>query len=147
MLNNKQSENSHLPDHSVVRAGGARKIIIILSAFLLPVVSFAQNYGFRMMDYNNGGYGYNGFEISPILGLILFMPIVSIIIITGLFIFWLLMLIDAIKYSPEKLKIVWVIVIIFTHIIGAIVYYFVEKRPRNKIKTGHHPEHKKEENI
>ena len=50
------------------------------------------------------------------------------------------MLIDAIKNAPEKTKLIWVIVIVFTHIIGALIYYFVEKRPKNKAKI-HHTEH------
>jgi predicted RNase H-related nuclease YkuK (DUF458 family) len=53
------------------------------------------------------------------------------------------MLIDAIKNSPEKIKLIWVIVIIFTQIIGALIYYFVEKMPRNKAKI---EKVKKEEN-
>lgn len=42
------------------------------------------------------------------------------------------MLIDAIKHSSNDTKVVWVLVIIFTQVIGAIIYYFAEKRPRNK---------------
>jgi len=126
MLNNKQSENSH----------GARIIFGILSVFLLPALVFAQDFGFRMMNYNNNGCLYNGFiPDQTMLGFMSFLfiiPFIGIIVVIVLFIFWLKMLIDAIKHSPEKLKIIWVLVIIFTHIIGALIYYFVEKRPRNK---------------
>ena len=128
MLNNKKNENSH----------GAIKLIGILSIALLPIVTFAQDYGFRMMNYGSRGYGHGGFESSySMLGLMSFLfivPLLGIIVVASLFIFWLMMLIDAIKHSPEKLKIVWVLVIIFTHIVGAFVYYFVEKKPREKIK-------------
>ncbi len=122
-----------------------KKIIGILSVALLPAISFAQNYSFRMMD--NGGYGYNnGFEFGNsllILPFIFLIPLIWIAIIVGAFVFWVTMLIDAIKHSPEKIKMVWVIVIIFTHIIGAFIYYFVEKRPRNKIVVEKHAEDKK----
>ena len=39
------------------------------------------------------------------------------------------MLIDCIKrgFKKENDKVVWILVIIFLHIIGAIVYYFVVK--------------------
>ena len=124
-----------------------KKMIMVLSAFLLPVVSFAQDYSFRMMNCMNGGYGCNGFESSnPVLSifLTLLIPLVWIIFMASVFIFWLLMLIDAIKHSPEKTKLVWVVVIIFTHIIGALVYYFVEKRPKDIAKIHHHSEHKEE---
>ena len=45
------------------------------------------------------------------------------------FVFWLLMLIDCIKrkYKEGIEKLVWVLVIIFTGIIGATIYYFVVK--------------------
>ena len=48
------------------------------------------------------------------------------------FAFWLWMLIDCATKCPseENKKIIWILVIIFTHVIGAIIYYFVQ-RPKN----------------
>ena len=48
------------------------------------------------------------------------------------FAFWLWMLIDVITKCPseENKKVIWILVVIFTGIIGAIVYYFVQ-RPKN----------------
>jgi len=115
-----------------------KKLITILSAFLLPTVSLAQNYSFRMMD---DGFSSSNSILS--IFLILLIPLIWICFIVFVFAFWIVMLIDAIKNSPEKEKIVWVLVIIFTHIIGALVYYFVEKRPKNKAKI-EHTENKKE---
>jgi hypothetical protein len=107
-----------------------KKIIGILSAFLLPVTTFAQGY---MMDYFNRGYECKDFVWGgPLLGAFLFLPIIGVILAICVFVFWLLMLVDAIKNSPEKNRLIWVVVIIFTHIIGALVYYFVEKRPKDK---------------
>jgi len=51
------------------------------------------------------------------------------------FIIWLLMLIDAIrrkKWENENEKVIWLLVIILGNVVGAIVYYFVIKRQRNK---------------
>jgi hypothetical protein len=47
------------------------------------------------------------------------------------FAFWIWMLIDAISNLPSgNEKIVWVLVIVFTGIIGALIYFFVgRKRP------------------
>ncbi len=52
-----------------------------------------------------------------------------------LFVFWLLMLIDCLKRPDDKFafggnyaKIIWVLVIIFTGLIGALIYYFLIKR-------------------
>ena len=44
-----------------------------------------------------------------------------------LFVFWIIILVDAItrKFKSESDKIVWVIVVILLGIIGAFVYYFV----------------------
>lgn len=69
-----------------------------------------------------------------IVGLfMLFMMLLGIILI-GLalasFVFWIIMLIDAIKrdYDKSDDKIIWILVIVFIGIIGAIIYYFVVKR-------------------
>ncbi|MFH1454810.1 MAG: PLDc N-terminal domain-containing protein [bacterium] len=108
-----------------------KKIIGILATASLPMVSFAQNHGFRIMDcVGCNEFGHN----NSILGVffILLIPLIWIFLAVGAFVFWILMLVDAIKHSPEKMKIIWIIVIIFTHIIGALIYYFIEKRPRNK---------------
>ena len=47
------------------------------------------------------------------------------------FIFWLIMLIHA-ATKPIENKVVWILIIILTNIIGAIVYYFVVKRNFDK---------------
>ncbi len=112
-----------------------KKLIAILSIAFLPSVTFAQHY-----IYYSGGYGYGNSWHMPFFLLVL-IPIVWFIFCVLMFILWLWMLIDAIKYAPEKMKIVWIIVIIFTSIIGALIYYFVEKRPRLKIHH-HHEENK-----
>lgn len=48
------------------------------------------------------------------------------------FAFWLWMLIDVITKCPseENKKLIWVLVVIFASILGAIIYYFVQ-RPKN----------------
>lgn len=49
------------------------------------------------------------------------------------FIFWIVMLIDAIKHQKDN-KAVWILVIVFGSILGALIYFFVEKIERNKKK-------------
>ena len=48
------------------------------------------------------------------------------------FAFWIWMLIDVITKCPsaDNKKLIWVLVVIFAGIIGAIIYYFVQ-RPKN----------------
>ena len=45
------------------------------------------------------------------------------------FVFWILMIIDCAKrkFKEDAEKIVWILVIIFAGIIGALIYYFVVK--------------------
>ena len=107
-----------------------KKLFFVLSAMLLPVVSFAQNYNYRNVNFlENQQMMYNWIAGLPILFVIIF-PILFIILAVYLFIFWIKMLIDAINHAPEKTKTVWVLVIIFLHIIGALIYYFVEKKKK-----------------
>jgi hypothetical protein len=50
--------------------------------------------------------------------------------------FWLWMLIDAITRIPSggNTKLIWILVLIFTGVIGALIYFFVQ-RPKNPPKT------------
>jgi len=54
-----------------------------------------------------------------------------IIGIAGL-VFWIMMLVDCIKRNFEKPneKIIWLLVIIFCSILGAVIYWFVVKNKR-----------------
>ena len=47
-------------------------------------------------------------------------------------VFWIWMLIDCVTNTPstENLKLIWILVILFTHVIGALIYFFVQ-RPKN----------------
>ncbi|MEK6875633.1 MAG: PLDc N-terminal domain-containing protein [Nanoarchaeota archaeon] len=61
--------------------------------------------------------------IISFFGLIFILAIVA-------FIFWVLMLIDAIKrnFKGDNDKLLWILVIIFAGVIGAIIYYFMVKK-------------------
>lgn len=65
-----------------------------------------------------------GGAIGGIVACVFFLVIAVISI--AFLIFWVLMLIDAIKRDfPGNEKIVWVLVIVLTGIIGAAIYFFV----------------------
>ncbi len=63
--------------------------------------------------------------ISAVFGFLFF--VVGGVIALALFAFWIWMLVHAItnKGLSDTEKIVWVLVIIFVHFIGAIIYFFV----------------------
>jgi hypothetical protein len=46
--------------------------------------------------------------------------------------FWIWMLVDCVRKEPTEGndRIVWVLIIVLLHLLGAIVYFFVRKLPR-----------------
>jgi hypothetical protein len=54
------------------------------------------------------------------------------IIAVGIFIFWIWMLVDAIqnKGLTDGEKVCWVLAIVFLHIIGALLYFFIGRPKR-----------------
>lgn len=62
---------------------------------------------------------------------VLFAIYVFLLFLAG-FAFWIWMLIDCATKEPGvgNDKIAWILIIVFTHIVGALIYYFVRRRPR-----------------
>jgi Phospholipase_D-nuclease N-terminal len=50
-------------------------------------------------------------------------------------IFWIWMLIDCLTKEPDQgsTKLVWAVVILFTHFIGALLYYFIRRPERKRL--------------
>ena len=71
----------------------------------------------------------------PGFGMIMGFGLIAIAIGASLFIFWLWMLIDCLKrdFKKDYEKIAWVLVMIFLHILGAVIYYFVVKIGDKKV--------------
>ena len=78
------------------------------------------------MDFMNMMFGFGIFGL--LFGLVVFA--LSILA----FVFWILMLIDCVKrkFKEDTEKIIWVLVLIFTGIIGALIYYFIVKNKKKK---------------
>ena len=59
-------------------------------------------------------------------------------VVVVLFAFWIWMLVEAATKEPSQgnEKIVWILVIIFTHWIGALIYFLV-RRPERIRTCGH----------
>ena len=62
-----------------------------------------------------------------ILGI--FLVLMIIVVVTALFAFWVWMLIDALrnKALTDNEKLLWVLVIVFLHFLGALIYFFVAR--------------------
>jgi hypothetical protein len=77
-------------------------------------------------------------ELGSLFGGMIFFGIIFVLIMVILgiliFVFWVLMLVDCVtrKFKEDSEKIVWVLVIIFTGIIGASIYYFIVKAKKKK---------------
>ena len=52
-------------------------------------------------------------------------------------VFWIWMLIDCATKEPSEGndKLIWILVILFTHLLGALIYFFV-RRPQRKAGRG-----------
>lgn len=61
-----------------------------------------------------------------------FFGLIAVVISILAFIFWVLMIVDCVKrnFKESNEKIVWIIVLIFAGVLGALIYYFVVKRKR-----------------
>ena len=73
---------------------------------------------------NSLAIGLGVFAAAFILGLVI-LGVLS-------FIFWLWMLIDCLKrgFAKPADKIAWILVLIFLYFLGAVIYYFVERKAR-----------------
>lgn len=51
--------------------------------------------------------------------------------------FWIWMLVDCIVNEPkdksDNMLLIWVLVLIFTHVIGAVIYYLVRRPERKRL--------------
>ena len=67
------------------------------------------------------------------VGLPEMMAILLLLLVGGCcFAFWIWMLIDCVTKEPDtgNTKICWVLIIVFAHIIGALIYYLVRRDQR-----------------
>lgn len=68
--------------------------------------------------------------MDELVGLLFMLTILAIGI--GGTVFWIWMLVDCAKNEPRKGndRIVWVLVIALTHLLGALIYYFARRPER-----------------
>lgn len=77
--------------------------------------------------------------MSEILALgigVILLILAVIVLAVGAFIFWIVMIVDCAKrkFTGDTEKVVWILILIFLGIIGALIYYFVVKQPSKKAR-------------
>ncbi len=70
-------------------------------------------------------------------GIGVIVALVVLLVVALTFVFWIWMLIECLTKEPDtgNNKVVWALVIVLTHIIGALIYYFV-RRPQRYAEVG-----------
>lgn len=64
-------------------------------------------------------------------GVVVFLLVLLVAASLAMTAFWLWALIDAIRNPrlDESMRIVWVLVVVLLHVLGAILYFFLGRRP------------------
>ena len=72
-----------------------------------------------------------------LLGIIWLFWIVIIGLFIGLFVFWIMMIVDVAqrKFPEQNQQLTWILVVVLASYIGAIIYYFVVKRKDSQTKN------------
>jgi hypothetical protein len=63
--------------------------------------------------------------------------IIVLCVVIAIFAFWIWMIVDCATNEPSEgnEKLVWIVIIIFAQIIGALIYFFV-RRPKRQAQLG-----------
>jgi hypothetical protein len=75
-------------------------------------------------------------EASILVGLLPLLIILPLLLMgLALFVFWIWMLVDCATKEPSQGndKIIWILIIIFAHWIGALIYFLVRRPERKKL--------------
>lgn len=77
------------------------------------------------------------FFLGPFILFPCFFPCCFCFFVPLLTIFWIWMLVDCLMNEPSEGndKVIWVLVIVFTHALGALIY-LLARRPQRKAKYG-----------
>jgi len=106
---------------------------ITFSLVSILTINMANAFGYFSRDSDVFGFmGMPNFGIFAGLGIVVMLAFLFLLV------FWLWMLVDCLKrdFKRDIDKVVWMIVLIFLHLLGAVVYYFVVKVSRKNIQTG-----------
>lgn len=108
----------------------SRRVLGTLGASLLPQLALAQTYDYSTGDSVSGAAALGGLAFL----------IIWLVVGIAAFVFWLVMLIDAIRreFSNPNDKVLWIVLMVIFGILGAIIYYFAG-RPKGTLPQGPKP--------
>lgn len=75
-------------------------------------------------------------DASPLAALLPLLILLPLLLMgLALFVFWIWMLVDCATKEPSQGndKIIWILIIVFTHWIGALIYFLVRRPERKKL--------------
>ena len=107
--------------------------LITFALSFISIIGLANAFSYFRHDYDM--LDFMGMSYS---GLFAGFGLIVLAAIAFLFVFWLWMLIDCLKrdFKKDVEKIAWILVLIFLHILGGMIYYFVvkvnDKKGKNK---------------
>ncbi len=98
------------------------KYLSILSLTLIPNIAYGQS---------NGGSAAAGAAVGIFLIFIMVFYAIFFAVAIAAFVLWIMMLIDAAQrtiWENENDKTIWILIIVLTGGIGALIYYFMIRR-------------------
>lgn len=113
---------------------------VLTVALLVPVTVLASSTGSNTNGAAAAASGAGAFASMFFFIMTFVFPCLVSIISLGFLAFWIWMLIDVVKRDDNDFadnnskdqKVIWLLLIIFTSYIGALIYYFVVYSPRKK---------------
>jgi uncharacterized metal-binding protein len=108
-----------------------KKTFVLLIGLLMLAATFAaaQSNGTNAAPIAGAILAMFGLGIAAFLSVILIIVVLAVLATA----FWIWMLIDCAQRESEN-RVAWILIIVFLHVLGALVYYFVVKR-QDKRKT------------
>ena len=115
-----------------------KKRFFSLFTALLSLCAFSQNVfaqsatGADSVSHEDVAATVMGLVMIAVLAILplLFFGIFFLLVILSL-VLWIWMIVDAAKNEKDDDLLVWILILVFVQGIGAIIYYFVRKRPRD----------------
>jgi len=106
----------------------------VLSAVTLSSISLANQVALAAATCTSNGHEVPCADMKFALIWSLSIVLIFLALTIWATVFWIMMIVHAVKHDADNKALMWVILMVFTGIIGALVYYFVVKRKPKSIR-------------